>query len=243
MPRTQLSRRACLAQGVGLGLLLTGCGAPPVVPTPAGELPPPPSGWRERLDGPGSGLRVHVFRAGAAAHLGHNHVIEAGDLRAELIWPDAAAARANAWPKATLVLSFSLDALVIDPPALRARLGPDFASTLSDEDRAGTLANLRRALAAERFPQVRVQTTRIVGEGPVLAVEAAVAWHGQVRALPLSVSVDGPRAKGSAVLRQSDFGIQPFSVLGGLLAVRDEVVVEFELVRHSPTALNRAAGS
>ena len=231
MRKTQLSRRSCLAWGAGVGLQLSGCGAPPVGPAPAGELPPLPLGLRERLDGPGSGLRVQVFRDGAAAHLGHNHVIEAGDLWADLIWPDAAAARASAWSKATLVLGFSLAALVIDPPAQRARLGPDFASVLSDADRAGTLANLRRALSAERFPQVRVQTTRIVGEGPSLAIEAVVAWHGQVRALPLSVSLDGPRAQGRAVLRQRDFGIQPFSVLGGLLAVRDEVVVEFELVR------------
>jgi hypothetical protein len=31
------------------------------------------------------------------------------------------------------------------------------------------------------------------------------------------------------VLRQSDFGIKPYTVLGGLLAVDDEVVIEFHL--------------
>ena len=35
---------------------------------------------------------------------------------------------------------------------------------------------------------------------------------------------------GAFVLRQSDFGIKPFSVLGGLLAVEDELVVEFRLI-------------
>jgi hypothetical protein len=34
---------------------------------------------------------------------------------------------------------------------------------------------------------------------------------------------------GSLVLRQTDFGVQPLSVLGGLLAVEDAVVVEFTL--------------
>jgi hypothetical protein len=32
------------------------------------------------------------------------------------------------------------------------------------------------------------------------------------------------------VLRQSDFGIRPFSVMNGLLAVQDELRLEFTLV-------------
>jgi hypothetical protein len=50
--------------------------------------------------------------------------------------------------------------------------------------------------------------------------------------IPLNVDVLQNRiiANGSFVLRQSDFGIQPYSVLGGLLAVQNEVVIEFMLV-------------
>ena len=43
--------------------------------------------------------------------------------------------------------------------------------------------------------------------------------------------MQGGRARGEVVIRQSDFGIQPFTVLGGLLAVKDELVVQFELVQ------------
>ena len=39
MRKTQLSRRSCLAWGAGVGLQLSGCGAPPMGPAPAGELP------------------------------------------------------------------------------------------------------------------------------------------------------------------------------------------------------------
>jgi len=45
-----------------------------------------------------------------------------------------------------------------------------------------------------------------------------------VEGLPDSITVTG-----SFVLRQTDFGAQPYSVLGGLLAVKDEVVIEFKL--------------
>jgi hypothetical protein len=43
---------------------------------------------------------------------------------------------------------------------------------------------------------------------------------------------EGPllRASGEFVLRQSDFGMTPFSVLGGLMAVQDMVGITFDLV-------------
>jgi YceI-like domain len=228
------ARRLALQHGLaGLAAAtgLLGCANNAPLRDEGAPFPATPSGWREPLDAGASWLRILVFRAGAAAHLGHNHVIEAGDLQAALVWRDEAAARARRWPEATLTLDFSLNALVMDRPLARAAQGPAFASVLSDADRAGTLANLRRALAAERFGRVRVQSTRIVGEGPLLAVTAAIEWHGQVRTQTLAVQLQGNAAQGRAVLRQSDFGIQPFSVLGGLLAVQDEVVVEFGLTR------------
>jgi hypothetical protein len=42
--------------------------------------------------------------------------------------------------------------------------------------------------------------------------------------LPDRLSVNG-----SLVLRQTDFGIQPYSLLSGLLSVQDEVVLDFKL--------------
>jgi hypothetical protein len=150
-------------------------------------------------------LRVLVFRGGTAARLGHNHVLRAGDLRV-------------AWPAAGPVLSFRLDALAIDPPALRARLGPAFASAVDDEARAGTRANLLKALDAAAYPEVVVRTLQQVGEGVQ-------------RRLWFAVEVEGRRAHGQLVIRQSDFGLQPFTVLGGLLAVQDALVVQFELLQ------------
>ena len=161
-------------------------------------------------------LRVLVFRGGTAARLGHNHVLRAVDLRVD-------------WPAAGPVLRFRLDALAIDPPALRARLGEAFASAVDDEARAGTRANLLKALDAAVHPEVVVRTLQQPGEGGRRAVEAEITLHGVTRRQWLVVAVDGRRARGEAVLRQSDFGIAPFTVLGGLLAVQDALVVQFEL--------------
>jgi hypothetical protein len=166
----------------------------------------------------GNELRILVFRGGSAARLGHNHVLRAADLRVD-------------WPAAGPVLSFRLDALDIDPPALRSGLGPAFAAELDGTDRSGTRTNLLKALDAAAHPGVVVRTLQQVGEGPRRAVEAEITLHGVTRRQWLVVSVEGRRARGEAVIRQSDFGIAPFTVLGGLLAVRDELVVQFELAQ------------
>lgn len=54
--------------------------------------------------------------------------------------------------------------------------------------------------------------------------------------LPLTVEglPDKLSVSGTFILRQSDFGGAPYSVAGGLLAVKDEVVVvvEFRLAGH-----------
>ena len=38
------------------------------------------------------------------------------------------------------------------------------------------------------------------------------------------------RARGSLAIRQSDFGIAPFSILGGALTVQDVLAIEFDLL-------------
>ena len=60
-----------------------------------------------------------------------------------------------------------------------------------------------------------------------------VELHGQIREIwvPLQVTglPDQVLVQGATVLRQTEFGVKPFSVLGGLLSVQDPLVVEFTL--------------
>jgi hypothetical protein len=189
------------------------------------------AGYQEALDPAQSRLRVFVFRGGRAANLGHNHVLLAEGLSGALIWPDATAAQERRWAEVKLEASFRLDALRMDPPAEREALGAAFASKLDEAATQATRANMLRSLEADAHPTVRLQVSRLVGEGPMRAAELTIDLHGQQRRQWVAVRLAGPpwRATGQAVLRQSDFGISPFSVLGGLLAVQDELVVEFDL--------------
>jgi hypothetical protein len=182
-----------------------------------------------RIDAEHSTVHIHVFRAGRAAQLGHNHVLSVPRL-AGLAWLPG-----DGTTGAQFELQFRLDEMVLDPPELRAALGPGWASTVSPEMIAATRANMLGDgnLQAAAFPLLRIRSLQIVGELPKLAAQIETELHGVKRTqwLPLRVELDAGRlqAGGALLLRQSDHGITPFSVGAGLLAVRDEVLVEFAL--------------
>jgi hypothetical protein len=182
------------------------------------------------LDPGRSRIRLYVFRAGRAAALGHDHVLSAPRFIGFVYLPPEGASAGR------FDLEFRLDALQFDDPGERAALGGAFAATLPPAAVAGAREHMlgEDNMQADRYPFVRVHSLHLTGNAPKFAVEAEVEMHGQKRTLRLPVDVTGLPgslvATGAFVLRQSDFGVRPYEVLGGLLAVADEVVVEFTLV-------------
>ncbi len=188
------------------------------------------------VDGPTSQIRIHVFRAGRLASLGHNHVLGLDRLVGHAFVPRDGLAEAG------VELGFRLEDLIIDRAEWRQALGAEFASQPSADDIAGTRTNLLRALEAAEHPHVWLRSRAVEGAWPRLVLNLAVQLHGQVRTLDLPLDVARPiagdrsaaqsalRATGRLVIRQSDFGLKPFAVLGGLLAVQDPLVIDLDLV-------------
>jgi len=182
------------------------------------------------LDESASELRVLVYRSGALARLGHNHVLRARQLEA----------RAWEGPDGTLVgagvdLRIPVAQFLVDDPVDRAAAGPEFAAPVSDEARSGTLANLLRAevLDAAAFPDLRVRATVVSVSGTAAVASARVTIRAVTREIELPLTLNreagGLVASANAALRQSDFDVVPFSVGGGAIAVADEVQVQFKL--------------
>jgi hypothetical protein len=182
-----------------------------------------------KLDASQSVVSIYVFRAGAAAMLGHNHVLNAPQFSGYAYLPDGTVADAR------FDMEFRLNQLSIDDPSVRASLGDAFSSTVTPGARQRTREHMLGAdnLQATYFPYVRIHSLQIRGERPKLAGKVEIELHGQRREmwLPLNVASAEDRllVTGSFVLRQSDFGVRPYSVLGGFLAVQDELVIEFTL--------------
>jgi YceI-like domain. len=239
-------KKGAILFGIATAIFLSSCTTVPPI-QPAAKVPLTQSDHRAKLKAayaalgeaggkvfildPGqSAIRIYVFRGGRAAKLGHNHVLSAPRFTGFLYVPAAGVTNAR------FDLEFRLDQLEIDNPAYRSALGNAFASALTADDIDGVRKHMlgKDNLQADRFPVVSVHSLQIVGEPPKFAVKVQIEMHGQKREMWIPLSVkglpDSVTVSGALVLRQSDFGVQPYSTLGGLLAVRDEVVIEFKLL-------------
>lgn len=220
-------------------ILLCACQAPPEPSRPAAEtrIPwevydavDPGEGRVYDLVASGSDLRIHVYRAGALAARGHNHVITAPELEGAVLVP----ADRGAKPRFDLLVAAA--ALEVDDAAARRALGYSFAGEVADDAREGTRRNLLgpRVLDVERFPLIGASSRAVAGELPKLAIAVALTLRGVTREqwVPVDVQVDDDRlvAQGALTIRQSEFGMEPFSALGGLLRVDDVVTIDFRLV-------------
>lgn len=163
-------------------------------------------------------VAVTVRRAGLMARLGHDHVVASRTLAGHAA-PGAGSAD----------LSFRLDEMTVDEPQLLRDAGIDKQPSAQAVE--GTRTNmLGPVLEAQRYPLVTLHAQQ-QADGQL---RVTVTLHGVTRALalPATVRVDAAQvtASGTARLKQTDFGITPFSVGGGLLSVQDELEVRYRVV-------------
>jgi len=219
---------------VVLGLSLVGCRAvreaPPGTPAPSPSAQPALQGQvRYQVSAAESEVRVLVYRDGPMARLGHNHVLSSRALQGEILLGgrDEAPRFALALP----VASFT-----VDDAALRAEEGDEFPGVVDAEAIAGTRRNLlsEALLDGARFPEIRLTSRQVTGRSPGYAVTVAVEVKGQVRevVVPVRVELLGSelRVMGEFSLVHADLGLTPFTVMGGLLSVRDELRLRVRLV-------------
>jgi len=198
----------------------------------AGE--PVPQAWLTEaatavpLDGERSQILVRVYRTGRLARLGHNHAIEVVDLTGELKSLSAGGGLAR--------LRFRPEQLRVDDPAARARAGDAFAQLPDDGAIEGTRRNMLgpQVLDAEAWPEVGVlaRIDDLSAARPEAQIHLSLRGVGRLYRMPVLVqSLPGEiRVSGSLQIKQSDYGITPFSVMGGALQVRDTLDVDFRIV-------------
>ncbi|MGH9353393.1 MAG: YceI family protein, partial [Terriglobia bacterium] len=206
---------------------------PPTAPTPLSSLPPLVTQgtvhYAVRADL--SDVRFLVYRAGPLANFGHNHVIRAANIKGDIYL-------GQDLQHSGFTLTLPITDFQVDEPATRAVEGADFAQQPSTQAIQGTYKNMLSPaeLDAAEYPDIRIRSVRFVGPywGPDATVR--IELHGVAHDLtvPIALEHSGERliATGTFEIRQSDFGIQPFSILGGGLQVADTVKVRFRLVAH-----------
>jgi polyisoprenoid-binding protein YceI len=180
--------------------------------------------------GPGDGtLVVMTKRTGAAAKAGHNLVIDV-----------------TAW-EATLVIaadpagsSLELD---VDGGSLRVREGTGGMQELGDDDKANIDQTIDDEVL-ERQPITFRSTEVQAGDDGGLSVRGDLTLLGATRPLAFEVGVgDHGALTALTVIKQSDWGMKPYSALFGALKVVDEVEVAIDaaLPRSGASASEPAA--
>jgi hypothetical protein len=230
-------------KNVGFGflvLLLAACGAPrprQTVPQNVGgpaQLPAAPSSAAAyRIDSSRSELRILVYRAGALARFGHNHVLVNRSI-------EGSVNRANPAAASQFRLSVPAAAFVVDDAQMRREEGADFAAEVPEDAKSGTLRNMLSAgvLDADRFPAITVASVERTGgqqpadSGRMVAVTVQVAGHESEIDVPVTFEQDSSHlsAAGSFELRQSALGLTPYSLMLGALQVQDAITIKFRIV-------------
>jgi polyisoprenoid-binding protein YceI len=164
--------------------------------------------------GPDDGtLSVRTGRTGAAAKAGHDLLMHV------TAWEATLAVGGD--PAATSV------ELAADAASLRVREASGGMQSLGDDDRA----NIEQTIDDDvlKRQDIRFRSTAVTGGDGTLRVEGELTLAGTTRPLAFDLHVgDDGRLRAAAVVKQSDWGMKPYSALFGALKVADDVRVELD---------------
>jgi polyisoprenoid-binding protein YceI len=223
-----------ISSGLGLVLLLAGCQTAPTKPgssAPSGTLNTRPASGSVHytVDAAHSEVEFLVYKAGAFAAFAHDHTVEARAFTGDVYL-------APAFKDSIFSVKLPVKKFEVDRPEARATAGADFASKPSPGDIQGTTEHMlgKDSLDAGRYPDVTIQSVSLSGEEAKAEMTVRITLHGTARDLkvPVVVSQDGDElsAGGDFELRQTEFGLTPFSAAGGALQVADTLKVHFKIL-------------
>jgi len=223
--------RAVLAAASLLVLLFAGCAQLLRVEAPVAPPAEFPEGYYQqalkqgkpvyRIDPAESLIVIEVRRGGSLARLGHDHVIASHEVTGYVAPSEG---RADMY--------VALARLVVDEPELRKEAGFDTQPTESDIE--GTRSNmLNHVLEAERFPFALISVAGADAKQKKATLAVEMTLHGQMRTFQVPAEIEAGAesisVSGKLAFNQSDFGITPYSLLGGAIAVKDGLALRFRI--------------
>jgi hypothetical protein len=106
---------------------------------------------------------------------------------------------------------------VLDPPSRRDKVQANMDGP--------------QVLDVDRYPTITFQSTKIdVSDPGHWIVTGDLTLHGQTHPIDVSVTTnDSTHFHGSATITQTTFGITPIQIAGGMVGVKDDVRVDFDI--------------
>lgn len=152
-----------------------------------------------------SKITVHVGKTGFFSMAGHEHQVSAPVNQGAI----SESSPGHVW--------FRVDARTL--------------TVLPEKDQAEVQATMQqKVLESEHFPEIRFESTstqKLTADH--WKVEGNLTLHGQTHPVIADVHRAGSSYEGKSNIKQTDFGIQPVSVAGGTVKVKNEVAIEFSI--------------
>jgi len=170
----------------------------------------PVFGQERAIDTLRSKITIHVAKSGLLSAAAHNHTINA---------PIATGTMRESAPPH---IAFTVEAakMTVEPdPKIDAKTQATIQADMED-----------MTLEAKKYPQIVFRSSRIEklpsGEWKV---DGNLILHGVTKPLSLTVKQTGDAYITHTVLKQTDFGIKPISVAGGIIKVKNEIELDFQI--------------
>jgi polyisoprenoid-binding protein YceI len=170
-----------------------------------------------------SNFRVLVGKAGLFSGLAHDHEIGVKSFSGQVTLPRAGAGSGS------LVLEIDAKSLAV------------LDKEPSEEDRKKIFASMHNeVLESSKYEKITFKSVSVSdvkqtgGNTYGFVLNGDLSLHGVTKriAVPVSLTVAPQqlRASGQYTLKQTDYGIKVYSAMGGTVKVKNEVVVQFDIV-------------
>jgi polyisoprenoid-binding protein YceI len=163
------------------------------------------------VDGQRSTITVHVGKSGLLSAAAHDHTIHAPISSGTI--------RESTAPH----IEFTIE-------TAKMTVKPDPKIDANDQ---GTIQTHMEELTLEtkKYPEIAFRSTRIerIADGQ-WKVDGDLSLHGVTKPVSLTVKQTSDSWTTRTVLKQTDFGIKPISIGGGMIKVKNEVEIDFQIV-------------
>jgi polyisoprenoid-binding protein YceI len=162
------------------------------------------------IDTQRSTMTIHVGKAGLLSAAAHEHWVNAPI--ASGVIDETGAARVE-----FKVLSASMT--VKPDPKIDARTHDQIQKDMEE-----------MTLDTGKYSEIAFRSTRVdkVAEGQ-FKVEGVLSLHGTAKPVSVNVKREGESWTGHTVIKQTDFGIKPISIGGGMIKIKDPVDIDFAI--------------
>jgi polyisoprenoid-binding protein YceI len=223
--------------GVFSLVLLSGCVSQQDIP--AQQKPPidfPSSIYTEdetgsvyQVDSRASQILISVRRGGIMASLGHDHIVASKDLQGYIFLDSNSSQN----PNCRADFYAPIANLEVDNAELRS--AANLSTSPSAKDIAGTTSNMLKSVEAADFPFARLHSSDCLRALSGEQSEVVLTIHGVDQQRNVAIDIEEVSENkiilsGEFSVPQSDFGIQPFSIMNGLIKVEDRLELSYRIV-------------